>query len=153
MTGWFKAGAHVVGSLAALVLVGSASWSIAAAQSVHREIISPGPSTDIGLLAGAVLKPPPPPPRGKASNACRKRPREAEGPLRGQVNLNTATEEQLMALPGIGATKARRILEWRKRRGRFRRILDLRRVRGFGRKNVARLSRYLTLDQPTTLRR
>ncbi len=66
------------------------------------------------------------------------------------VNLNSATERELDLLPGIGPAKAQRIVAWRARNGRFRRIKDLRRVKGFGRKTVLKLFPHLTLDGPTT---
>ncbi len=71
--------------------------------------------------------------------------------LTGKVNLNTATAEQLILLPGIGPAKAERILEFRRRRGRFTRILDLRRVKGFGYKTVKKLAPYLAVTGDTTL--
>jgi competence protein ComEA len=68
----------------------------------------------------------------------------------GKVNLNLASERELDLLPGIGPTKAKRIVAWRASHGRFRRLRDLRRVKGFGRKTVLKLTPYLTLDGPTT---
>ena len=41
------------------------------------------------------------------------------------LNLNTATFEQLDALPGIGPVLAGRIIEFREKRGGFRRIEEL----------------------------
>ena len=71
--------------------------------------------------------------------------------LRGKLNLNTATEEQLQTLPGIGASKARRILEYREKNGKFARVRDLRRVKGIGYKTLKKLSPYLTVKGQTTL--
>ena len=48
----------------------------------------------------------------------------------GRVNLNTATEPELMALPGIGAAKAKSILAWREENGGFSQIEDLMKVQG-----------------------
>ncbi|HWM85135.1 MAG TPA: ComEA family DNA-binding protein [Kofleriaceae bacterium] len=93
----------------------------------------------LALLGGGPWSGPAPPPR----------PCGASGP-NGKVNINQAGLQELDLLPGIGPAKAKRILEWRARHGRFRRIKDLRRVKGFGRKTVLKLFPYLTVDGPTT---
>ena len=69
-----------------------------------------------------------------------------DGELTGTVNLNTATAEALRMLPGVGPTKADRIVAWRKKHGAFRRVDDLRRVKGFGPKTVDKLRRYLRVE-------
>ncbi|MFN8484917.1 MAG: ComEA family DNA-binding protein [Anaerolineae bacterium] len=50
----------------------------------------------------------------------------------GRVNLNTATKEELDALPGIGAVLADRIIQYRQKNGPFQRPEDLKKVPGFG---------------------
>ena len=45
--------------------------------------------------------------------------------LRGTININTATAEQLEMLPGIGASRAQAVIEARKRAGGFKRVDDL----------------------------
>lgn len=70
----------------------------------------------------------------------------------GRLNLNTATTEQLMLLPGVGPAKAERVVAWRKRNGTFRRVADLRRVKGFGYRTVKRLEPWLDIKGETTLR-
>jgi len=72
-------------------------------------------------------------------------------PVQGKLNLNQADEQQLRLLPGVGASKAASIVAWRKKHGRFRRVKDLRRVKGFGKKTVDKLEPYLSLTGPTTL--
>ena len=72
--------------------------------------------------------------------------------LTGKVNINTATEDQLMMLPTIGPAKADRIVLWRKKNGGFKRIADLRRVKGFGYKTFKRLEPFLDIKGETTLK-
>jgi competence protein ComEA len=70
----------------------------------------------------------------------------------GVVNLNTANEEQLQRLPGVGEAKAGAIVEMRKRLDGFRHIRQLVRVRGIGRATFRRLRPMLTLEGKTTLK-
>lgn len=78
--------------------------------------------------------------------------KKSEKELTGKVNLNTATEEQLMMLPTVGPAKAERIVAWRKKNGGFKRIADLRRVKGFGYKTFKRLAPFIDVKGETTLR-
>ena len=48
----------------------------------------------------------------------------------GRVNLNTATREALMTLPGIGEAKAQAVLDYREEHGDFQRIEDIQKVEG-----------------------
>ncbi|MBW0099326.1 ComEA family DNA-binding protein [Pseudonocardia sp. KRD-184] len=63
----------------------------------------------------------------------------AGGATTGPVDLNTATQAQLDALPGVGPVTAQRILEWRRRNGRFTRIEQLREIEGIGERRFAQL--------------
>ena len=47
------------------------------------------------------------------------------------INLNLATAEQLMQLPGIGEVMSQRIIEYRKRHGPFRRPEEIIIIEGF----------------------
>lgn len=58
---------------------------------------------------------------------------------RGQVNLNTATKEDLETLSGIGASKATAILEYRDTIGKFKQIDELKNVSGIGDKTFEKL--------------
>ncbi len=72
-------------------------------------------------------------------------------PVAGKLNLNTATEQQLMMLPSVGPSKAERIVTWRKKNGGFKRTADLRRVKGFGYKTFKKLEPLLDVKGDTTL--
>lgn len=48
----------------------------------------------------------------------------------GKVNINTATEADLMTLPGIGEAKAALIVNYREEHGKFSRIEDLMQISG-----------------------
>jgi len=67
------------------------------------------------------------------------------GAAGGPVNLNTATQQQLEGLPGVGPVLAQAILRERDRRGGFRRVEDLRGVRGIGEKRFADLRPLVTV--------
>lgn len=70
----------------------------------------------------------------------------------GTVNLNTATIDELQRLPGIGPSKAAMIIAWRQRHREFRRVVDLRRVKGIGYKTFKKLEPFLAVSGATTLR-
>jgi competence protein ComEA len=63
----------------------------------------------------------------------------------GLVSLNSATQVELEALPGIGPTLAEAIITERERRGGFRSVNELRDVRGIGEKRFADLKDKVTI--------
>ncbi|MCA1194672.1 ComEA family DNA-binding protein [Saccharopolyspora sp. 6V] len=56
-----------------------------------------------------------------------------------KTDLNTATEEQLDALPGVGEVTAKRIVQWRTEHGRFGSVDELQDVDGIGAAKLAKL--------------
>ncbi|NUN68906.1 MAG: helix-hairpin-helix domain-containing protein [Bacteroidetes bacterium] len=60
-----------------------------------------------------------------------------------KVELNSATKEQLMTLPGIGEAMAERIMLRRQELGRFRRADELRSVKGIGAKKLEKLTPHI----------
>jgi competence protein ComEA len=63
----------------------------------------------------------------------------------GLVSLNSATQAELEALPGIGPSLAGAIITERERRGGFRSVNELRDVRGIGEKRFADLKDKVTI--------
>jgi competence protein ComEA len=61
------------------------------------------------------------------------------------VNLNTATKDELIALPGIGPAKAQAILDYRAQRGSFKNVEELKDVKGIGAKRFEALKPELTV--------
>lgn len=53
------------------------------------------------------------------------------------VDLNTATQQDLETVKGIGPAKSKAILEYRSKNGPFKSVDDLAKVPGFGEKSVA----------------
>jgi competence protein ComEA len=72
-------------------------------------------------------------------------------PDAGQVNINTATADELMALPGIGPAKARAIVEYRTQKP-FKAPEDLLRVRGIGKGIFKGIRELITVTGPTTFK-
>ena len=68
------------------------------------------------------------------------------------VDLNTATLEELQALPGVGPALAMRIVEYRERSGGFERIEELMNVRGVGEVSFLRLRELITVARDTPTR-
>lgn len=63
----------------------------------------------------------------------------------GKVNLNTATAEELDALPKVGPVLAKRIVEWRQQHGPFAAVEDLDAVDGVGPKMMESLLPLVTV--------
>lgn len=49
-----------------------------------------------------------------------------------KVNINTATEKELDALPGIGPSTAKKIVEYRSQNGNFGAVTDIKKIKGVG---------------------
>ncbi len=64
------------------------------------------------------------------------------------VDINTATAEQLETLPGIGAAKAKAIVDYRGKNGPFKSTQDLTRVPGIKEGTYARLKDEVSVGKP-----
>ena len=62
------------------------------------------------------------------------------------INLNTATVKELETLPGVGTRTAERIVEYRTKKGPFKKIEELMNVQGIGEKSFLKLKPQLTVS-------
>jgi len=65
------------------------------------------------------------------------------------VELNGATLQELTKLPGIGPSRAQAILDLRTRMGGFKKVDDIMRVKGIGRKTFRKLEPMLRVQGST----
>ena len=63
------------------------------------------------------------------------------------INLNSATKDELIRLPGIGEAIAERIILYREENGPFVSIEDLMNIKGIGSKKFERIAPYCTLGK------
>lgn len=142
-----------LGGAALLALVGSGELRcISARPEVELGVAhaaAAAPSATAAPEAASAEAPAPQPPVAEASDAGAA-PDSAAPPSGvtpdGKVILNLATEDDLRRLPGVGPSRARAILALRARLKRFKRVEDLLRVKGIGRRSLARLRPLVVLD-------
>ena len=66
------------------------------------------------------------------------------------ININTATKDELVALPGIGPAKAQAIVDYRKAHGPFKTVEELKDVKGIGARRFEKLKPDLAVSGPST---
>ena len=64
----------------------------------------------------------------------------------GTINVNTASKEELMSLPGVGETMAERMMIYREEHGPFKTLEELESVKGIGKKKISRFAQYITFE-------
>lgn len=62
-----------------------------------------------------------------------------------EININTATNERLQELPGVGPAYAERIVTWREENGAFTSKDQLLEIKGIGKKRLANIKPLITL--------
>jgi len=62
------------------------------------------------------------------------------------ININQATEEDLILIPGIGEKTAQNILDYRKKIGHFNKIEELTQIKGIKEKKLTKLRKYLYFE-------
>ena len=66
------------------------------------------------------------------------------------VNINTATQQQLESLNGIGPVKAKAIIDYRTKNGAFKSVDDLKKVSGIGDKTLEKLRKDIAVSGANT---
>ncbi len=61
------------------------------------------------------------------------------------ININSATKEQLMSLPGIGESIAGRIIDYREKNGKFKKIEDIMNITGIKEKLFSKIKDSITV--------
>lgn len=64
----------------------------------------------------------------------------------GKINLNRATKEMLLDIPGIGEKLAERIIEYRIDKGRFKDIEELKNIKGIGNSKYEQIKDYFLIE-------
>ncbi len=67
------------------------------------------------------------------------------------VNINTATSAELQTLKGIGPKKAKSIINYRNKNGKFKSLKDLENVKGIGPEIVKKVKRDASVSGRTTV--
>jgi len=65
--------------------------------------------------------------------------------IRIQISLNKAAVSELVNLPGIGPSIAQRIVEYREINGEFKKLEDVKKVKGIGDKLFIKILPYIKL--------
>lgn len=81
--------------------------------------------------AGAALASDDKPPKDESKHARDEARQASQGDHK--VNINEASQAELMKLEGVGAGTAKKIVAWREAHGPFKRLHDLEKVPGVGR--------------------
>lgn len=70
----------------------------------------------------------------------------------GKVNINTATEDQIALLPGIGPKLATEVVNYRTSNGNFKTIEDIKKVNGVGDKKFEKIKNFVVVEGDTTIK-
>jgi len=68
------------------------------------------------------------------------------------LDLNTATAAQLAQVPGIGASSAKAIVQFREKSGPFERMEDLLAIRGISPRKLEQIRPYVNISKPAPRR-
>lgn len=118
----------------------AAAGSVAPAPSAPRAItpaVSEAPTAPAAASASASSS------AAAGSSSCL-----VDGKVDGKLVLNAASAEELDKLPGVGPSKALKIVELRTKLGRFTRLEELFRIKGIKRRLLEKIRPLVVLDPP-----
>lgn len=79
-------------------------------------------------------------------NTNQMQPQNGQSNGKQQININTATKEELKKLSGIGDSKADKIIKYREEKGGFKTIEDIKKVGGIGEATFNNLKEEITIN-------
>ncbi len=79
-------------------------------------------------------------------NGLKFRNNEKSLPANYSININTAGIEEFAVLPGIGKKTAEKIIIFRKKNGRFRKLNELLKVKGIGNSKFTNIKKYIYIE-------
>jgi competence protein ComEA len=88
----------------------------------------------------------PPQVSGSPGTAASPQGTSSSGPSGGQININSADEQALQNLTGIGPAKAKAIVQYREQHGPFKSVDDLNNVSGIGDKSLEKIKPEATVQ-------
>ncbi|GAB4322832.1 MAG: hypothetical protein Kow0059_18040 [Candidatus Sumerlaeia bacterium] len=109
---------------------------------------TPAPATGTSAAGAPTQSVPAPPLPGTAAPPAAT---PSAAPATKKININTATAAELDSLPGIGATYAQRIVEYRTANGPFKAIEDIQKVKGIGPATFEKLKPFITVGGDDSL--
>jgi len=115
---------------------------------VDISIASPVPPVSEPEPQNPVQSPATDSPQEPPAGLVTEQPSEAPGVPKessGKININIASQSELMDLPGIGTVLASRIVDYRNQHGNFSRIEDIRNVSGIGEKRYEAIQDKITV--------
>jgi len=62
------------------------------------------------------------------------------------ININSATKDKLILLPGIGESTAEKIIKFRDLHGNFKKIQDIMKVKGIGKKKFEKMKDFIITE-------